>query len=137
MQQLSISPLLSLGQAALAQQGQQQTPYGGLVQQAPQTVATAGAGGQPLGAQMDPRSQYVQALMSQMGKGENSPKTAGAVGSDLLAQALMRYGANQQQNQQQSQQLGQDWANLQAKNQAFQDGLGLGGFQGPQIIAGF
>lgn len=59
---------------------------------------------QPLGAPMPGTDPLTQSLMQQMAKAP--PQTPGAVGSDLLAQALMQYGQGQKQQAQAAQTYG-------------------------------
>jgi len=114
-----------------------QAPAHPLTQQAPQTYNTA-----PLAQAQDPRSQYLTAALRalQQSAAQNAPRTPMALGSDLLAEALDRYGLAQQSRQQQQQafgqQLGQDFNDLQARNQAFATNL-PDRSSAPNVIQGF
>ncbi|MGA0603203.1 hypothetical protein ACO2Q3_21020 [Caulobacter sp. KR2-114] len=125
-------PDIAAGDGALPAQAAQRP----LSQQAPQTYGAA-----PLGAAQDPRSQYLMAALNALRQSasQDAPRTPMALGSDLLAEALDRYGLAHQQKQAQQQafgqQLGQDFDALQGRNQAF--AASLANTPGPNIIPGW
>lgn len=125
----------NMGRGAMGQQpqGMMGQPQGGPPpQQMPPPAQTYGT--MPLGqtAAQDPHSAYLQQALQAMlsGKQGNQGNPMG-LGSNLLAEALDRYGlANgqrQQAQQAQGAQLASDWSGMQQRNAAFSGGLGGGG----------